>query len=68
MRDEGRGEGLCPFTFPLPVSKGQKMFGKTRDHISNAVSLPARNASLLSIIALAVSLVTLLIVAGMRLH
>ena len=39
------------------------MFGKAKEQLGNAISVPARNASLISILALAVALVALLVVA-----
>jgi hypothetical protein len=44
------------------------MFGNTKEKLGNVISVPARNASLMALVALAVSMVALLVVAAMVVH
>ncbi len=44
------------------------MFGKTREQLGNVISVPAKNASLLSLVALAISIVAIFVVAAMAVN
>jgi hypothetical protein len=43
------------------------MFGKTKEQIGSVLSVPAKNASLLSLVALAIAVVALIVAAAGRL-
>ena len=58
-------------SFPVEsphYERTHSMFGKTKENLSNVISVPARNASLLSLVALAVSIVALFVAAAMAVH
>jgi hypothetical protein len=44
------------------------MFGKTRQQLGNAISVPAKNASLMSLLAVVISIVALLVATALAVH